>query len=538
MSALVGAALLTACSADTTDPDFDGLGSKVLVRATIGGTVTRTSPEASNNTEFSNGDKMSINDGKNTVVYTYDSSTGEWTPAAGEFLKWEYKSGTIKASMPANGKNRYGKGVIMQDQSTSANLAASDYMTGSYTYSSIPADRTLTLQMERQTALVVIDKDFEYGNEFDGTTPAITDVCVMSSLYVPTDNDLKAISTYTDAKGYRYAVVSPTASKADETFIQLTVKAGSTSKKLTIKGIPELVAGKRYSYKLHVGKDAALVGSVKVTEWEDGSSITDKAVCKCTINGNTITLTTAGVLAENPDLIKQAIGSGNTLAVKGIINDDDLAAIQEYIKACGNGIDLDLSGTTITSIGTTAFSDNSNLCQVKLPKTLTSIEDGAFMLCSSASFPNLDELTFLKNIGSEAFLDTQLVGSFTFPNLESIGGSAFERTYINQITFPKTITIVPGKLLSDLRSSNAYVVFEGKLTYIGGSAFSGIFHCAMTIDISACDSVPECAEDAFDNFDSSSKIIVNSSLLNAFKAADVWKDIASQIEGKKVTPTT
>ena len=60
----------------------------------------------------------------------------------------------------------------------------------------------------------------------------------------------------------------------------------------------------------------------------------------------------------------------------------------------------------------------------------------------------------------------------------------------------------------------------------------------MTIDISACDSVPECHENAFDNFNSSSKIIVNSSLLNAFKAADVWKDIASQIEGKKVTPTT
>ena len=381
MSALVGAALLTACSADTTDPDFDGLGSKVLVRATIGGTVTRTSPEASNNTEFSNGDKMSINDGKNTVVYTYDSSTGEWTPAAGEFLKWEYKSGTIKASMPANGKNRYGKGVIMQDQSTSANLAASDYMTGSYTYSSIPADRTLTLQMERQTALVVIDKDVEYGNEFDGTTPAITDVCVMSSLYVPTDNDLKAISTYTDAKGYRYAVVSPTASKADETFIQLTVKAGSTSKTLTIKGIPELVAGKRYSFKLHVGKEAALVGSVKVTEWEDGSSITDKAVYKCTINGNTITLTTPGVLADNPDLIKQTIGKGTSLTVKGTINDDDIAAINQCIKDGDEMIDLDLLGTTLTEIPDYAFRVNGNLAKVTLPKTLKTIGDEAFIDC-------------------------------------------------------------------------------------------------------------------------------------------------------------
>ena len=77
MGALAAAALLTACSTDTTDPDFDGRGSEMLVKATIGSATTRTSPETSNNTEFANGDKMSINDGKNTVVYTFDSSTGK-----------------------------------------------------------------------------------------------------------------------------------------------------------------------------------------------------------------------------------------------------------------------------------------------------------------------------------------------------------------------------------------------------------------------------------------------------------------------------
>ena len=528
MSALAGAALLTACSADTTDPDFDGQGSEVLVRATIGSATTRTSPEASNNMVFSNGDKMSLNDGKNTGVYTYDSGTDKWSPAAGEFLKWE-KSGTIEAWSPANGTNQYDKGVIMQDQSTSDNLAASDYMTGSYTYSSIPADRTLTLMMERETALVVIDKDFEYGDEFDGTTPTVTDVCVMSSLYVPNDDDLKAISPYTDADGYRYAIVSPTLGSPVTTFIQLTVTAGSTTKTLTIKGIPELVAGKRYSFKLHVGKEAALVGSVKVTEWEDGSSITDKAVYKCTINGNTITLTTPGVLADNPDLIKQTIGSGNSLTVKGTINDDDIAAINQCIKDGDEMIDLDLSGTTITTIPKDAFSGNENLAKVTLPKTLKTIGDNAFFHCNAASFPNFEEVApSLETIGTRAFRETGLNGSITLSALKSVGHAAFSGTSISSITFPPAITEVPTMLLAEIKGECS-IVFKGNLTYIGSYAFDGKL---TSVDLTACNAVPTCDESAFAYLITATQIFVKSSLLNDFKNAEVWKDIASQLVGK------
>ena len=533
MSALAGAALLTACSADTTDPDFDGQGSEVLVRATIGSATTRTSPEASNNMAFSNGDKMSLYDGKNTGVYTYDSGTDKWSPAAGQFLKWE-KSGTIEAWSPANGTNQYDKGVIMQDQSTSDNLAACDYMTGSYTYSSIPADRTLTLMMERETALVVIDKDFEYGDEFDGTTPTVTDVCVMSSLYVPNDDDLKAISPYTDADGYRYAIVSPTQSNPFETFIQLTVTAGSTTKTLTIKGIPELVAGKRYSYKLHVGKDVVTIESVKVNDWENGSSITDKAVFKYVIDGNTITLS-SGVLADNPDLIKQTIGSGNSLTVKGTINDDDIAAINQCIKDGDEKIDLDLLGTTLTEIPDYAFRENGNLAKVTLPKTLKTIGDEAFSNCYDASFPNFEEVApSLETIGRRAFSDTELNGSITLSALKSVGYAAFCYTYISSITFPPAITEVPTMLLADIaRAGKCSVVFEGSLTYISRYAFAGDL---TSIDLTACNAVPICEEDgdenAFSGMSTATQIFVKSSLLNDFKNAEVWKDIASQLVGK------
>lgn len=529
MGAFAAAALLTACSTDSTDSGFEGQGDEVVVKAMIGSAVTRTSPAAADNTTFANGDKISVSNSKSTLTYTYNSSTDTWTPPTGKFLKWEAKQGTFQAFYPDNGKNTYRLGILKQYQKNLDNFAASDYMKGDTSYTAIPSDRTLSLQMERQTALVVIDKDFKYGNEFDGTTPTISDVEVMSSLYVPTDNNLEAISTYTDADGYRYAIVSPTASMTDETFIRLTVKTGSTSKTLTIKGVPELVAGKRYHFKLHVGKDVASIGSVKVNDWEDGSSITGKAVYKCNLNGDTITLPKIGMLAEDPSLIELAIGSGSSLVVKGAIDDSDLAAINEYINDCGQEIDLDLSGTTITSIGDDTFTDNRNLCQVKLPKTLTSIGERAFRYCKNASFPNLDQLTFLEEIDYEAFSNTKLSGSFTFPNLKSIGSGAFQSTEINQITFPKTITEFPRDLFTYV-NNDVSVVFEGKLTYIGENACKNDH--TMTIDISACESVPACDEYAFYGMNSSSKIIVKASLLSDFQAADVWKDIANQLVGK------
>ncbi len=531
MSALAGAALLTACSADTTDPDFDGQGSEVLVRATIGSATTRTSPAAADNTAWTDGDKMSISNGKNTVVYSYDSSTGKWSPAAGEFLKWEKKTGTFQAFYPDNDKNSYRLGFIQQYQDKFSNLVVSDYMTCKYDYSSIPADRTLTLQMERQTALVVIDKDIEYDNEFDGTNPTITDLCVMSSLYVPTDNDLKAITTYTDADGYRYAVVSPTASNADETFIQLTVTSGSTTKTLTIKGIPELTAGKRYSYKLHVGKEVATIGSVKVTEWENGKSITDKAVFKYAINGNTITLT-AGVLVETPSLIEQAIGSGNSLAVKGAISKNDIRAINEYISTANDKINLDLSGTTLTEIPFGAFENNLQLGEVTLPTTLTTICEKAFEGCESASFPNFSAIApNLETIGSDAFNRAkEFEGSYSFDALKSIGCSAFADTRLQQAIFPSTITDIPDQLFCDCEYIH-YVTFLGDVKSIG----SYVFSCASQleiIDLSNCESVPTCDEYAFSDMLTTTQIKVKSSLLSDFQNAEVWKDIASQIVGQ------
>ena len=239
-----------------------------------------------------------------------------------------------------------------------------------------------------------------------------------------------------------------------------------------------------------------------------------------------------GVLAENPDLIEQAIGSGNSLVVKGTINADDIKAIDEYIKTSNDKISLDLSGTTLTEIPYRAFEDNIRLTEVTLPTTLTTISGLAFYNCAYASFPNFSAIApNLETIGSSAFNHCYVLGdSYEFNALKSIGSWAFAYTNLREVTFPSTITEIPEWLFSDCYNIHD-VTFLGDVKSIGKEVFS-FANQLQTIDLSNCESVPTCDENAFSDMPTTTQIKVKSSLLSAFQAADVWKDIASQIVGQ------
>ena len=239
-----------------------------------------------------------------------------------------------------------------------------------------------------------------------------------------------------------------------------------------------------------------------------------------------------GVLAKDPSLIKQTIGYGTSLAVKGTIDYDDIKAIDEYIKTSNDKISLDLSGTTLTEIYGWAFDDNQQLTEVKLPTTLTTIGDCAFRSCGNASFPNFSAIApNLETIGSDAFYRSYVFGdSYEFNALKSIGSCAFAYTNLREITFPSTITEIPEGSFSDCYNIHD-VTFLGDVKSIGSNVFSGAYSL-QTIDLSNCKSVPTCDENAFSDMNTTTQIKVKSSLLSAFQAADVWKDIASQIVGQ------
>ena len=531
--AMAAMAALTACSTDSAESYFAGKGSEVVVNAAIAGEdLTRTTPDDNAVTLFSNGDLISVSDGSNSAIYRCENDGSKWVADQGSALTWDSEQEEFQAFYPADGTNTYDVGYLQQAQASKAKLAACDYMKGSQAYTSIPDDRAISLQMERQTALVVIgEKSISWGKEFNGTA-RIIQCKVMSSMQVPGDDNMEEIYAYQKTENCYYAIVSPTPNGKDGTFIKLSIEYTDDSgaldyKDLTINTIPKIEKGKRYSFALNIGKDNASIGQVSVEPWTDGTGMTGDIEFNYKLSGNTITVD-EGVLAEDTSLIAQAIGSGNSLKVNGNINTDDLRAINNYIKDCGQEIDLDLEDAVIERIDYEVFSGNENLGKVKLPKTIISIGDDAFSDCQHANFTNLGDLTWLEYIGYAAFRRCASVGGPRFSeNLKYVGSSAFEETNGEEPIFPKSVTSIGAGTFRN--SSFNRITFEGNVDFSGASQAFTHLTCYLAIELPGCTSVPPCASDAFaDNNNYKITLRVKSELRDQFAKAEGWKEILSQ----------
>ncbi len=528
LGTLAATAMLAACSTDSADYNFPGKGSEVVVNATIAGEdATRTSPDDNSVTKFSDGDKISVSNGS-SVVYQYDDANSKWVSVAGDFLTWDSEQGTFQAFYPVNGTNTFELGHLPQNQGGLASLAAGDYMTGKTTYSAVPDDRTLSLMMERQTALIVIgEKGITWGDEFNGNA-AISECKVMSSLLVPGDDNLEEITAYRKSANCYYAIVSPTPNGKDGTFIKLKVaytddSGQAATKDLVINTIPKIEKGKRYSFALVIGKDEAAIGQVSVIPWTDGTGLDDEAVFKYEINGNTITVE-KGILEENPDLIATAVGTGNTLKVNGPVNEDDIEAINDYIKNCGQEIDLDLEDAVITYIPMLAFESNSNLGNVKLPKTLIKIVDSAFQNCNNAKFNNLDALTALETIEFRAFEGCSNVSGTFSKSLKNIGQEAFKNVLGGDLTFPASVTVVKSGTFEESGFSNITFLGE-KVDFSGADRAFALLKNNTTIKLEYCTSVPTCASTAFEDSYVPITLHVGYGLSSDYANAEGWKEI-------------
>ena len=138
-----------------------------------------------------------------------------------------------------------------------------------------------------------------------------------------------------------------------------------------------------------------------------------------------------------------------------------------------------------------AFSNCSNLTKVDLPK-VTTIGESAF------DGTGLEEIILpaTKEIANNAFKNCSNLTKVDLPKVTTIGSSAFEGTRLEEITLPAMITS------------------------IGNYAFNGIEY--VTINTTK---VPRLS--GF--FSENTIVLVPEEALNAYKTADVWKDIASQI---------
>ena len=424
MGAFAVIAMLAACSTDD-EQSANTAANEVKIAATVGGNsiFTRSNPlgTKAEQESFNENDAISVTTEGKTVVYTKNKD-GQWANA-NDYLVWTGNAQTFEACYPGNSTNSISEGHIEADQSDITKIAQSDYMTcrKEIEKKDIPTDRQLTLNLERQTARVII-KASGFGDEFKDLNPILSAVEVYSKLKVPAgDGDsYAAIKAYqaTDESGKNvfYALVSPGAANSTEKFLKLTVTYNDSegkptqTKVLDVTGIPALEKAKSYTYDVRIGKDKVTIGSVSVADWGEGDAIT---------GGDAVTTTENAVL-----IIKNALAAGKkNIEIKNLPANADKSvfdAIREALSSASEGsIDLTVYGVEALP---SAFTYCQALKSISL-QNVKSIDWYAFRECNG-----LETIyaPIVSSISDYAFFNCRMLKSVTLGNISTAGFRIFE----------------------------------------------------------------------------------------------------------------
>ena len=447
MGAFAVIAMLAACSTDD-EQGTNTAANEVKITANVGGNsiFTRSNPlgTKAEQESFNENDAISVTTEGKTVVYTKNKA-GQWANA-NDYLVWTGNAQTFEACYPGNSTNSISEGHIEADQSDITKIAQSDYMTcrKEIEKKDIPTDRQLTLNLERQTARVIVNVS-GFGDEFKDLNPTLSAVEVYSKLKVPAgDGDsYAAIKAYqaTDESGKNvfYALVSPGAANSTEKFLKLTVTYNDSegnptlTKELYVTGIPALEKAMSYAYDVKIGKDKATIGSVSVADWGNGDPIkggdastavtvasVKESVAKQLENGNDVELT----LPSNASLgLFDAIK--NALKDKGVpkssVNITLKGVMRIPQKAFGNLPEGVAPWFVVRLPDATIIEDDafqgSTLTEIYAPK-VEEINFRAFYLCNQLKIVDMRKASRIKY---SAFENCGLLERVRFGALSSAG---------------------------------------------------------------------------------------------------------------------
>ena len=449
MGAFAVIAMLAACSTDE-EQGTNTAANEVKIAATVGGNsiFTRSNPlgTKAEQESFNENDAISVTTEGKTVVYTKNKD-GQWANA-NDYLVWTGNTQTFEACYPEKADesttNSFSVGYVSADQSTVGKIEKSDYMTcrKEIEKKDIPTDRQLTLNLERQTARVII-KASGFGDEFKDLNPTLSAVEVYSKLKVPAgDGDsYAAIKAYqaTDESGKNvfYALVSPGAANSTEKFLKLTVTYNdgegkpTQTKVLDVTGIPALEKAKSYTYDVKIGKDKATIGSVSVEDWGTGDAIT---------GGDAVTPTENAVL-----IIKNALAAGNkNIVIRNLAanaGEDVFNAIKDALRSASDG-SIELTVYGVEALPSKAFSNCQPLKSISLPD-VKSIDWYAFQECNSLETIYAPRVS---SISDFAFFNCLKLESVTLGNISAAGFCIFDGVYteVVDLTLSKDQKVMTG----------------------------------------------------------------------------------------------
>jgi hypothetical protein len=164
-------------------------------------------------------------------------------------------------------------------------------------------------------------------------------------------------------------------------------------------------------------------------------------------------------------------------------------------------------GNSVTSIGNRAFSNCTNLTSIIIPNSVTSIEEFAFSGCK-----NLTSITIpdsVTSIGNRAFQNCDSLTSVTIPDsVTSIGGFAFYYcTNLTNITIPDSVTSI-GEFAFGCTNLTSITIPDSVIS-IGDGAFS---NCTSLTSVTIPDGVFWIGKYAFSNCTNLTSVTIGNSV--------------------------
>lgn len=322
-----------------SDPDAVRITAQVGTNDIIGG-FTRSNPlgDATTQTQFNTGDRIAVTAGSQAAV-TYQLNTDGWKPTGETYLKWKTETMDVTAYYPVGKNDASATTFTVPEVYTDLqDVANADYMTYSGEQTK-GTDNSISLAMQRKMVRIVIG-GMELKNQFcdENGNPlySVTAIAVHGNTKGYTDGAPAAgdvaVTAYKHTDGTFYALLAPTTSESDKTFLTITIKHNTKTddvQTITCTGIPATEAGKSYDYTLTVGKDVASIGSVSVTPWMGGTIPGGEAkeILPPTVekSGNTaiITMPEATLTDYVTKAVEDAIKDGaTTIVVSGNVSDE------------------------------------------------------------------------------------------------------------------------------------------------------------------------------------------------------------------------